>query len=397
MMFAGGRVDSLPTMLRSSSRIAAALGALAAVTTVLLASTTSMGVGAIGKPVGPHMRVVRGVVVHRNLRAHSFGLALPNGIVVEVVSSIQPQIGRRIGVRFVPRHRLPLIANGLSIGPRAHTFQLRGVVTFVSPKARRFVLSGPGVSILIKHRPNLGKLPVLFHDVVMTAHVNDDGAIVERRLRDLRKHRGHYALAGQLLGFVPTSPPAQIAVARKRGGKVKGQVLLSGDDGGPNGTNGNTGSSPSTPTNSVILVTTTITITGPLTSPVAPPPTAPAAAVLTPVTPPPIPPLSCVASSNQLSSFCSTSTPPPLTSDCLSAIQTMFLDYNLPAVAAFGPNSTTPPCEVYALGGYPPSNSSGSISVTVPGNIANRNSSSGNGGIPCTNDFGANTLIDVCL
>ncbi len=93
-----------------------------------------------------------GTVVHKNARALSFVVALPNGSLRAIHARRTPALGRRVTV--TARH----LRNGtwaltrVRIGKVSHHVRVRGTVTYVSAKRDLFVVSARGVSLVVRLR-----------------------------------------------------------------------------------------------------------------------------------------------------------------------------------------------------------------------------------------------------
>jgi hypothetical protein len=135
-------------------------------------------------------KLVRGTVVHRNLRAHSFVLAGATGTLTPIHATHSPALGRTV-VASVRR-----LANGTyalrhlrSVGARRRIRAL-GVVTHVDPRSASFTLSAEGVSMLVRRGARRARvasaspLPAVGTKVAVTGELREGGALDAETVKD---------------------------------------------------------------------------------------------------------------------------------------------------------------------------------------------------------------------
>jgi hypothetical protein len=127
----------------SSNRILTAVAAVAALLAVAGPASASASASTI-----------KGTVVHRNARAHSFVVAALGGRLSAVHARRSPVVGRVVRVA-ARRLRNGTFAAGLvrASGRRSHA-RIRGTVSHVDPSSRAFVVSARGASIRVRRAPS---------------------------------------------------------------------------------------------------------------------------------------------------------------------------------------------------------------------------------------------------
>jgi hypothetical protein len=148
----------------------------------------SAGAVAVAGAAATHRNaVVRGVVVHRNARAHSYVVTDRSGHLFAIHAAHSPRPGT---VVIVATRRL---RNGTFAAQRTHTLafhrsahvRLHGVVSFVDRRARTFTLSARGVSMLVRTggRGRLARmadaLPAVGTIVTATGTVDNQGDLTD--------------------------------------------------------------------------------------------------------------------------------------------------------------------------------------------------------------------------
>src|SRR4051794_20197088 len=87
---------------------------------------------------------LRGTVVHRNHRAHSFVVANATGRMTAVHATRSPRVGTRVTLKATKLANGTFRAGKVRRHGRAHRARIRGVVTFVDSAHNRFTLSSRG-------------------------------------------------------------------------------------------------------------------------------------------------------------------------------------------------------------------------------------------------------------
>jgi hypothetical protein len=125
----------------SSNRILTAVAAVAALL-------------AVAGPASASASTIKGTVVHRNARAHSFVVAALGGRLSAVHARRSPVVGRVVRVA-ARRLRNGTFAAGLvrASGRRSHP-RIRGTVSHLDPSSRAFVVSARGASIRVRRAPS---------------------------------------------------------------------------------------------------------------------------------------------------------------------------------------------------------------------------------------------------
>jgi hypothetical protein len=131
-----------------------------------------------------HTRAValRGTVVHRVFRAHSFVIAARGGRLVAVHALRSPRLGTRVSLRAVRlRDGTYRVAGRERRLGRATRVRVSGRVSFVNARMREFVLSAPGVSMLVQMRHSAARLadalPTLGSEVSAVGTLDDQGQL----------------------------------------------------------------------------------------------------------------------------------------------------------------------------------------------------------------------------
>jgi hypothetical protein len=166
---------------------------LAATTTGALALALAGGTTASARTHKHVARGVtlRGVVVHRNARAHSFTLAGARGQLLAVHARRSPRVGRSVVVRARRLRNGTYAATAVRVGKLRRHARIRGTVTYVNRSGRSFVVSARGVSLLV-HAGHVrlravaaaSDLPSVGDDVTVNATVDDQGDVEAGQVSD---------------------------------------------------------------------------------------------------------------------------------------------------------------------------------------------------------------------
>ena len=130
-------------------------------------------------------RVVHGTVVHHNGRAHSFAVADTRGDLFAIHARQSPGIGRRVAVTVSGLRNGTFSERQVRVAGRNRHVRLRGMVSFASRRHGFFVLSGDGVSMIV--RPSRGhsdQMPPVGSEVTATGEVDDQGDLDEQSVQD---------------------------------------------------------------------------------------------------------------------------------------------------------------------------------------------------------------------
>lgn len=152
----------------------------------------------------------RGVVVHRNHRAHSFIVALARGQLVAVHARTSPRVGRAVQVTATRLRNGTFAERKVRLGRRARRARLRGVVTFVNRRRGVFTVSSRGASVLVHlkrhHRASAADaLPSVGEDVRVTVEIDDQGDLDEDTVQDTGTQTGNINLEGTILAIDTTA------------------------------------------------------------------------------------------------------------------------------------------------------------------------------------------------
>jgi hypothetical protein len=174
---------------------------------------------------------VRGVVVHRAPLLDRYSIIGPRGHLLPIVTDgALPPLGHGVLVS-IRKTGAEFQQVSLSVGPVRRLVVLRGVVTYVGPQERRFVLSDGYSSIIIAHRLR-GSLPGLNDRIVVRARITPVGRLVERALLDEGDHRDTIRLTGFVRYLIPpTSAGLETATeVLPAGSCVNGCAVITADD-----------------------------------------------------------------------------------------------------------------------------------------------------------------------
>lgn len=153
---------------------------------------------------------VKGAVVHRNHRAHSFTIADRAGHLYAVHAARAPRIGSEVSLVAVSlRDGTYRLEREHGAGRASHRLRLRGVVSHVDRRAGDFTVSDAGVSMLVTS-PRRGAraadaLPSVGEDVVATSTVDDQGDLQEQSVQDLGQSAGGFDLEGTIVSVDTTA------------------------------------------------------------------------------------------------------------------------------------------------------------------------------------------------
>lgn len=151
---------------------------------------------------------LRGTVVHRDARAHSFVIALANGRIDAVHARKSPGVGRSVRVSATLLRNGTYAQHAIKIGGRARRARIRGVVTFVDARRGLFTVSRDGASMLV-HRSHLARaadaLPSVGEDVNVTVGIDDQGDLQDENVQETGTQSSGIDLEGTILAIDPTA------------------------------------------------------------------------------------------------------------------------------------------------------------------------------------------------
>jgi hypothetical protein len=127
---------------------------------------------------------VRGTVVHRNARTHSFVVAAANGRLTKVRSRHAVRVGLSVRVAGRTLRDGSIAASRVRAGARHRAARLRGTVTFANRRSGRFTVSSAAGSISVRHRAGGARaasddMPPVGQQVVVTITVQPGGVLEE--------------------------------------------------------------------------------------------------------------------------------------------------------------------------------------------------------------------------
>jgi cobalamin biosynthesis protein CobT len=155
-------------------------------TAVGAALVASLAIGGVAqaKPAKGATKL-KGTVVHRISHARAFVIADARGKMTAIHATHSPAVGRKVTVAVRRLKNGRFAAKHIALGARARKTQIRGTVTFANRRARAFVVSARGVSLLVR-RSSRGKaraasvadaVPAVGTIVVVDAHLDQNGEI----------------------------------------------------------------------------------------------------------------------------------------------------------------------------------------------------------------------------
>jgi predicted nucleic acid-binding Zn-ribbon protein len=151
---------------------------------------------------------MKGVVVHRNHRAHSFALAMRGGRLVAIHASRNPSVGRQVIVAARRLRNGTFAANTIAVGKHTRRALIRGVVTFVDRSRGLFTVSAEGVSVLV-HRSAGARaadaLPSVGEQVAVETEIDDQGDLQDENVQDTGAQTQNMDLEGAILAIDPVA------------------------------------------------------------------------------------------------------------------------------------------------------------------------------------------------
>jgi hypothetical protein len=153
---------------------------------------------------------LKGVVVHKNSRAHSFVVADRQGHLSAVHVKRAPRTGKTVIVTARRLRNGTWSASKVSVGHAAHRARIHGTVTFINAAKRMFVISARGVSLLV-HRAHHGRaaaadaLPQVGTVVNVDVSVDDSGDVNATRFEQQGLDHNGINLEGAVLAIDTTA------------------------------------------------------------------------------------------------------------------------------------------------------------------------------------------------
>jgi Domain of unknown function (DUF5666) len=171
-----------------------------------------------------------GTVVHRNARTRSFVVAGAKGRLTKVRSRHAVRVGRTVRIAGRRMRDGSVAASRVRVGARHRSARLRGTVTFVNRRARRFTVSSAAGSISVRGR-RVGSvraadddLPPVGQQVVVTITVSPGGALEEDEVDDLGMDEGEVEIEGVVQAVDPAAHT--VTVTASDDGEAGGTVTV---------------------------------------------------------------------------------------------------------------------------------------------------------------------------
>jgi hypothetical protein len=144
---------------------------------------------------------LRGTVVHRNARTHSFVVAAAGGHLTKVRSRHAVRVGRTVRVSGRRLRDGSLAASRVRLGTRHGAARLRGTVTFSSRRSGRYTVSSSAGSISVRARAARARaasddVPAVGMQVVVRITVSPGGVLEEDDVAELGMDRGQIEIEG---------------------------------------------------------------------------------------------------------------------------------------------------------------------------------------------------------
>lgn len=172
------------------------LAGLAAVVVLAMAATASA-------------QTLRGTVVHRNARAHSFVIANAHGMMAAVHSRRALKPGRVVSVNARRLRNGTFALRSARVLGRSSHARIRGTVTFA--KRGEFVVSDTGTSVLVKDTSGSSQTPPVGTNVQVDGTIDDQGDIQEQDVQQTGNASGNMKLEGTVLSVDQTARTLSIS------------------------------------------------------------------------------------------------------------------------------------------------------------------------------------------
>ena len=172
---------------------------------------------------------VRGTVVHRNARTHSFVVAAANGHLTKVRSRHMVRPGRTVRVAGHRMRDGSIAATRIRAGAAHRRARLRGTVTFANRRAGRFTVSSAAGSISVRARRSGVRaaddgLPAVGQQVMVTITIAPGGVVDEDDVNELGMDQGEVELEGVVQAVNPAAHT--VAITASDDGAAGGTVTV---------------------------------------------------------------------------------------------------------------------------------------------------------------------------
>jgi hypothetical protein len=148
---------------------------------------------------------IKGTVVHKNKRAHSFVVAGRRGQLSAVHARRSPRLGSTVRLNARKLRNGTFAAKGIRVTGRRHKVRVRGVVTYSSHLRGLFTVSSRGVSLLVRKRHSGraaaadNSIPGVGTQVQVDVTVDDQGNLDEQDVTEVGNAQDTMDLEGQVL------------------------------------------------------------------------------------------------------------------------------------------------------------------------------------------------------
>lgn len=173
---------------------------------IIRISIVSASVAAVGLTAasGASAATLRGTVVHKNARAHSFTVANSRGRLSAVHARRSPRVGQVVRVRARRLRNGTFKALRIRRGGLRRHVKVRGTVTYRNRSKRLYVVSARGVSMVVhlrrsKARSAADTLPPVGDDVTVDANIDEQGELEQNDVDDHGADSGRVELEGVVL------------------------------------------------------------------------------------------------------------------------------------------------------------------------------------------------------
>jgi hypothetical protein len=160
---------------------------------------------AVGLSAQASASTIKGTVVHKNKRAHSFVVAARRGQLSAVHANRSPHLGSTVRLSARKLRNGTFAAKGIRVTGRKHRVRVRGVVTYSNHRRGLFTVSSRGVSLLVrKHHGGRAaaadnSMPGVGTTVAVDVTVDDQGNLEEQDVTEVGNAQDTMDLEGQVL------------------------------------------------------------------------------------------------------------------------------------------------------------------------------------------------------
>jgi hypothetical protein len=176
-----------------------------------VAAALACAIASVGFAASASAAAIKGTVVHRNARAHSFVVATSTGRLAAVHGRRSPRLGRVVRVSARRLRNGTFAGRAIrTVGRRRHA-TLRGTVTWVNRRSGAFTVSAPGASLLVRRAGLRARrasaaadpTPAPGTTVVVGAHLDDQGDLEADDVQEVGHDDNGMELEGVVLAVDP--------------------------------------------------------------------------------------------------------------------------------------------------------------------------------------------------